>query len=264
MVSDRELEAAIDASSVPKGSLPRALPFSHLTIARWFDSIVDAGVLRPTHCSVFQSDRLYFFYGGVFYRTGNGPTRERSELPVAFLFEPPRLTDVDEYFPYDTGAARDGRLDSNGLDLADFQRFSVRGRRDHRTASRIVHALFGSNRNYVDGIPRANTVGEPEVILALRDVLRTDQTPLGVDRRHAVIECQLQRSFDLVDGLDWIGFPHPLMPVFERLCAKSQPRVPRFHPYRYHATFHPHEIAAQLEHEAFRHIRRYLEDGVAP
>jgi hypothetical protein len=85
-------------------NMPMALPPSHMTDGRNFKTIVSNSELRPQLCDVFQELLIYLFYGGIFYRRSNRPTKHATELPVAFLFDPNILNAVDRYYPSDTGA----------------------------------------------------------------------------------------------------------------------------------------------------------------
>jgi pimeloyl-ACP methyl ester carboxylesterase len=55
---------------------PRLLPIAHTSKARHFDSIVRDGVIKPTHCTVFDRDVAYFFYGGLFYHSSLEGSRD--------------------------------------------------------------------------------------------------------------------------------------------------------------------------------------------
>jgi hypothetical protein len=122
---------------------PVPLPIIHVSVARWFASIVARGHLEPRLCSVFGERLVYLFYGGAFYRPSITLTKNASELPIAFLFEPNVLTTISRFYPFDTGALDSGRLGPLGNRLRPFMSaFQVLGV-DANTPSRMVHHLTG-------------------------------------------------------------------------------------------------------------------------
>lgn len=248
------LDETLRSLPVPT-SLPQALPLVHVSIARWFKSIVAAGELRPTLCSVFGEELLYLFYGGVFYRPSNKPTRNASEMPLGFVFSPSLLMTILRLYPFDTGGIASGRFGKwSSLLKPTKEKFMIAGDGHYNIASKIVHHIFGSNDSYLHGQPDSGCKGKPDPIPELYDFYSDDLTPLGVDHRQCIIECQSQTSIPIGRELLWVGFPELMTSDFARLCAWLAPYIPQFYAYPSHVVKTPSEIAAQLETIAYEEV----------
>jgi hypothetical protein len=240
-------------------TLPIALPPTHLSIARWFDSIVDDGELRPRTCGVFKEDLLYLFYGGVFYRTGNKHTRNVVELPIAFLFDPSVLSSCACYYPFDTGALAAGKYGNAAEPLMPFEKtYKVSGK-DVSVPSRLVYHLFGTNERYLGGKVDKELPLKPAPLPSLWKFFEEDLTSHGVDQRQSIIECQTNEPIPL-KSLLWIGFPESMTDAFWRLFELTKPSMPQYFQYESHVIFNPSDIAAKLEQEAAREVvRRFVQ-----
>lgn len=245
--------------SLPKPTaFPMALPPVHLTRASWFSSIVDKGQLEPLPDNVFNEEILYFFYGGVFYRTANKSTRDMMELPVAFLFDPSVLASFACYYPFDTGGLARGLFGDWGTRLDSFKEtFMVNGG-DHTIPSQMVHYFYGSNENYLMGKVDPDLKNKPDPMPLLFDFFSDDLSSKGVDHRQYIIECQAHLPVPLNKGLLWVGFPDYYTGEFERLIKLLEPSVPAYDKYDSHIIFNPTEIAAQLEMTAREHVKRFV------
>jgi len=244
--------------SLPAPSeLPITLPTTHLTVARWFSTVVDNGELQPKACKVFKRNLLYFFYGGVFYRTSEMPTRNAAEFPIAFLFEPAILKDFDCYYPFDTGAMAAGLFGDWSNRFNPFEeRFKVSGRGDYSTPSLMVHHLYGNNENYLTGDVNHSLSEKPEPLPQLGEFLSADVTSSGADGRQLKIECLIAQSLPLNQDLIWVGYPSSMSDIFARIYEKTKPSVPEPFPYPDHKVFRPNEVAAQLQLKAEEVIQR--------
>lgn len=249
-------EAAL--KSLPKPtSLPMTLPTTHLSIARWFSTIVDEGELQPKACKVFNKNLLYFFYGGVFYRQSEKSTRNATELPVAFLFEPAILEGFDCYYPFDTGAMNAGLFGDWRERFEPFkERFKVSGSGDYPITSLMVHHLYGNNENYLSGKVDPSLSGKSDPLPELHEFLSADLTSYGVDGRQLKIECHTGKSLQLNRELIWVGYPASMSDIFARIYEKTKPYSPEAYPYTDHVLFVPNEVAAQLQLKAEEVIRR--------
>lgn len=252
------LEQAIN--SIPVATdLPLPLPTVHLSVARWFSSIVDVGVLEPRMCSIFAEDLLYLFYGGLFYRTTNSLTQDSSELPVAFLFDPAMLTSISRYYPFDTGAMAGGRFGAWSRPLVEFRdQFQMPGRGDYTAPCKIVHHVFGTNNRYLRGLVSDDCGGLPEPFPELYRLISADLTAAGVDHRQRTIECHLNSPLSLEQHLLWVAFPEFLTSDFARLYQRLKPSMPRYYAYESHISFNPTEVAAQLQLKAREEVQRFI------
>jgi hypothetical protein len=251
------LDSALKSLPMPS-KLPMAMPPAHLSIARWFEAIVNNGELEPRTCKVFGKDILYLFYGGVFYRTKDNPTRNASELPIAFLFQPSVLNDFDCYYPLDTGAMATGLYGDwkNRFDPFE-ERLRINGG-DYSIPSQIVHHIYGSNENYLIGELDSSLSTKLEPFPQLGAFLSDDLSSRGVDSRQNRIECHKFRPLALGRDLLWVGFPESHADIFARLYERTKPLVPECFPYASHKIIRPNEVAAMLEFKAREVINRYV------
>jgi hypothetical protein len=253
------LEKAIESLPPPMDDdWPLPLPVAHMSIARWFGTIVAGGRLVPRRCRVFKRDLLYLFYGGAFYRPKNFHTTQPLELPIAFVFEPSILNNVLRYYPFDTGAIASRKYPSANRILGPFKRnYAVKSDGTYKKAGLIVHHIFGDNMNYIKGHANVSCTTKPNPLPKLHEFLSADLTVEGLDHRQAAIECQFKEVVHLDRKLLWVGFPDSLMGEFGTLCDRMAGYVPEFKPYMSHRSFNPAEVAVQLERDAEQVIMRY-------
>jgi hypothetical protein len=241
------------------------LPISHLSTAKWFESVVKLGELKPRMCDVFAEEIVYLFYGGVFYRTSDNPTKDATQLPIAFLFHPSVLASIARYYPFDTGALAAGRYGkwSELLKPVFKDRFRVNGNVEYSVPGKIVHHVYGSNKRYVVGDVYRACGKKPEPLPQLCEFYNDDLTPLGVDHRQSIIECQSLNSVSLKRGLLWVGYPErntkKYRPLFEKIREWTYPDIPTFYAYSSHKIYKPSEIAARLHDAAVDQvIKRFM------
>ncbi len=245
------LEQTLKALAPPE-SWPLSMPLTHLTVARWFESIVTAGKLEPRFCDIFKENLLYLFYGGVFYRSQTIVSKNAVELPIVFVFNPSVLRSVERYYPFDTGGLGSGHFGDWTDKLVEYQdRFRVLGLGDYTIPSQLVYHLYGSNKRYLNGLVNPALRGNPDPLPQLFDFLTADLTAYGVDRRQASIEAHCKDSIPLDKDVLWIAFPESktksFIPLFKQLHSLTKPAVPKFFAYPSHVIFSPREIAAQLQ-----------------
>ncbi len=252
------LELAISSLPEPK-SWPMALPPVHLNIARSFSKIVADQQLEPQPDAIFGEDLLYLFYGGVFYRTERDPTRNTDELPIAFLFDPSVLPRCCRYYPFDTGALANGLYREAGKPLLPFETTYRLTGGDDVVPTRMVYYLYESNQRYLRGEISDGLKNLPHPLPQLAAFFSTDLTAHRVDHRQMCIECHFNQPLPLAQGLLWIGFPDSMTDIFARLYEVTRPSIPEYFPYEYHCNFSPADIAAKLELEAAKVVRRFGE-----
>jgi len=258
-----ELENALESVKTSLHSpLPMALPPTHLCTAREFADIAESGELTPTHCSVFDQKLLYFFYGGIFYRSRNSqhPTREAVRLPVAFVFGPSILPLFECYYPFDTGAMENKVCGDWNDKLDPFKdRFRVSSNGDFRVPSQLVGQVYQTNEKYLRGEVSILCKSGPDPLTLLYEFLSADLTAYGIDRRQMSIECHSTRPVPLGRELLWVGYPRARTPDFLRILERTEPHVPKSYEYDWSVTFTPAEVARELESEARRVV---IEDYV--
>jgi hypothetical protein len=252
------LDSALQALA-PPADWPVPLPIVHVTVARWFNSIVDQGRLEPRLCSVFGERLVYLFYGGAFYRTADTLTKDASELPIAFLFEPNVLAKISRFYPFDTGALASGHFGAPGDRFKPFMSaFQIPGV-DAQTPSRVVHHLFGSNKNYISGSVDPDCRTKPSPLPELYELMTQDLTSSGTDHRQCCIECQTTNTLDLGEHLAWLAFPESQFMYFQKLYRKkTAPRMPQYYAYSSHVIINPREITYDIHQHALEFIEPYL------
>jgi hypothetical protein len=266
-MSDSLQEALFTAPAPAR--LPAPLPLGHLSIWRWLDSILQAGMLHPRHCTVFGRNWLYFSYGGVFYRMTDRPTQQASELPVGFVFSPSVLGIIAEYFPFDSGAMAGGRFGPWCTRMDPFpERFRVTAGKPSdpagllESAPRLVYEVYGTNRAYLRGMPDAAASTKPPPFPLLASFLQDDLSSIGVDRRQRSIEGLVANPVTLEKDLLWVGIPNIAVDrVTDAIYRLTRPLMPKIFSYdEQPLNFHPREVAKVLEDQAFRDvISRYVD-----
>ena len=242
------LQSTIESLPDPS-ELPPALPVAHLSIAKWFENIVQDGFLKPNQCKFFNKDLLYFSYGGVFHRTDKLNTKDASISPIAFIFSHTLLEQLADYYPYDTGAAASGKYGSWSEELKKFDRYLVKG--NSKVPSKLVHHIYGSNEGYIQRNPMSSCGKKPEPLPTLYQFLKDDLLNERVDHRKYAIECQFEKSVSLAKHLLWVGYPESQTDVFRdllKLLPSDKP--PKSYPYPSDEISIPDNVAADLEKKA--------------
>jgi hypothetical protein len=210
-------------------------------------------------CTVFGKELTYLFYGGVFYRPNNLPTRNPTESPIAFVFSPAIIKDLFKIFPFDTGALAAGKYGHWSTRLTPIEIYEALNTTDNKIISKLVYYMFGENDLYLRGRPNPVSSTYPPPFPEVYDFYIDDLTPLGIDRRQCLIECQFDSPIPFNESLLWVGFPESMTPEYGKLLDLIDPHKPQFHPYPAEAIFNPAEVTAQLEKIArMEVIERYI------
>lgn len=246
-------------------NLPRALPLIHVSKSgkEGFKQIINNLSLSPRHCQVFGKHLLYFSYGDVFYDTGNKPTRDEDQLPICFLFDPKALSEIDYYYPYDTGAAYFYKYGRHSQHLKDnFERYRVNGDgNNYRISRKLIRYIYGTNRNYINR--KIKNKIQPQLYKSLPDLFDFFEDQYldieGCDERQYTIECQGEKNMNLKYCLEWIAFPYSYYNLYTELFNDMQPSPPKPYPYHAGAVFNPLTIKGKIQGEAQSYIeRKYL------
>lgn len=269
-------------------SVKLSLPIAHLTSGRSFMDIIDAQKLQPQYRREFGCNLLYFSYGGVFHRLNssrNQDDQETTQLPVAFLFKPDLLNQIEYFFPYDTGAAVHNIFPSPWSDkLCEFDNYRICNDAHWHLPSQLVCCLYGSHKHYLNGqagygkgqlcIPCLEHLSPLQKSLTtLLEFLTTDFTknPKSfIDHRQWVIECQTSNPIilhEVFNNILWLGMPNRYRQNFDNLCRQLctqleiPPTFPRndFYPSERWIK-RPSEICSMLEDKAHEIIKEtYLQ-----
>jgi len=236
-----------------------ALPSTHLTDARCFSKIAVDGHLDINLCRNFKEKLVYLFYGGVFYRPPSDRISRRSTyLPLAFVFSPTVLDQIDRYFPFDTGGIFANLYGPRGAAMQPVDpRFRVSGG-SYKVPAKMVYHLFGTNKAYLqEEQPRESLLDMQD---PCPDLFRYLAEPPcdDVDQRWRRIEA-LHTEPISVRHLLWVGFPREYQSAFGQLYEKLKPFVPQYYSYESYPLKRPSEFAAILQEKAHQVIEYYLQ-----
>ena len=253
-------------TSLERGNedLPIALPLGHLSKADQFKDIVDSGQLEPRFCNFFQKDLIYFSYGGIFHRHSALPTEDPMRFPIGFLFAPSLHKQIDDFYPFDTGAAVSGKFGSvisPNTHQNILEKYSFPGNRTKEVPCKIVRCFYGSNRAYLGGSLLKTTISLPSHYQRSFEVLAHNLSNLGVDHRQRMIECQAKENIPLADKLIWVGYhqSQELKVIELKKLLRKEPRDLQFKAtfYTWHQRFIPNEVVSHLMKEAEEVIDMY-------
>jgi hypothetical protein len=249
------------------------LPIAHLTSLRSFRTTMSntESELQPKHCNVFGRKLLYFSYGGIFHRYKKSPTDDIDWLPVALLFEPELLEEIDWFFPYDTGGAHKRLYGDFNDDLIQFDTYRISINSSCNLPSKFIHNVYNGNEQYLQGTAsiEEKEIFQIEPVATLVQFLRKNLTDDDVDHRQRAIECLTLRPISLENVFNrkqilWVGLPESergLGRLYSKLCTLSTtPRpIHNKYYYKYRRGQNPDEIAAILENEARKIVENYLD-----
>lgn len=132
------------------------LDLLHITETGWAEEILRSGQIECRNCSVFEGERLaYFFVGRPAYRPKEGDRKSDNlaVFPFAFIIDQQALLQPFHVYPFDTGAACSGRIQGAcqpGVYLEDYELTA-----DLKSAEKLIAWAFGSNLAYFQGQPRS-------------------------------------------------------------------------------------------------------------
>jgi hypothetical protein len=263
---DTSLQSIIDQLQLPIDSLPWLLPVGHITYYARLEEILQEAILVPQKCDVFKKELLYLSYGKISHRPQDDISSNLGNLPVAFLFSHNLLSQVNHYYPYDTGAAAAGKYgDTWSNQLTKWTRYGVHDNGDIQAACKLVYSFYQGNRQYLDGnIKSISYPSSSNPLEEIHEFLKVDLTPEGVDHRQYSIECQTESTVDLTQYLIWVGVPKVYEQHFRKLWRNNrtengQPNTPKIEPYNHHRISEPKGIAYLLQEKARDFIEDYLQ-----
>ncbi len=236
--------------------LPPALPLIHISKSKYFKDIIKHFKLSTFKCEIFKKHLLYFSYGDVFYATGDKASHDKTKAPVCFLFNPKMLSEINYYYPYDTGAAQLRKYGDWSDTLTNFKRYRIVGNGDWSIACQLVYYIYGSNLNYRKGKVKPLRQRQRKLFESFPELYQFLESDIQeCDRRQCTIECQSESDIVLRQFLEWIAFPNSSYYLFVDLFNKMQPSPPVQCPYELPDNYHPREILGEIRSEA----RKYIE-----
>ncbi len=185
------------------------MPFFHNVLSLHFWDIIQSGVLKTKHCSIFKEPLVYLFYGRPAYKTGseNGEKRRRDKLkvPISFILKPDCTRSVKRIYPFDTGGFEEHYREYIPKEY-DYNRFFLGTA--HETAKKLIELFFGSNGNYYSGsscYKEEVKFHEMEVKAYLNVLEATGSTPF--DDRAYTVEYQIPSDIDLSKNVIAVAAP---------------------------------------------------------
>jgi hypothetical protein len=126
------------------------LTLVHVTSAGHASEILEQEQLVTKKCEVFEKHLVYLFLCQATYRRKDWERKSKdlSIFPVAFILDPNKLGDPYHVYPFDTGAAVNGRYRGARADGVYLEDFALS--QDLDSARRFISWAFGSLNSYLD------------------------------------------------------------------------------------------------------------------
>jgi len=194
-MADRFAKFVADAEE----ALPR-LPLFHNCDGLSFRDILSVDQLKPSKCSVFNEELLYFFYGRPAYRAvkdGNAVSNN-SLYPICIVVSPNAPLNPVRIAPFDTGAFAKGLY--SGFMNPRMTRADFFAEPSTDSPPRIVRTFFGNNDNYFHGKPVSLRIPPLEFeARSYYDLILSSITSPEDDRRQTV-EVQVKDPLNLAEA----------------------------------------------------------------
>ncbi|KAA3604350.1 MAG: hypothetical protein DWQ01_22340 [Planctomycetota bacterium] len=254
----QSLEAFL--SGLPKAAPGSVLlPISHISEARYLDSILSGKALVPRTCRFLQEDLVYCFYGPPAYRLNSFQSENVMDYPIAFLFKPSAMLQADLAIPFDSGAFLSGKYDSPKPTLKDLRRFQVSLSHPERQVKSLVALLYQGNKEYLEGRVREDLRMEEEPVPELADRLIRDLSPQGVDARQWAIEIIFRHPVAL-SKVEWLAVPNTktFLLTLNQWFQQADLDIPFLYHYPVHRRENPAQLSYLLQREAENYLEKYL------
>jgi hypothetical protein len=200
----REIAAGVD--------LPPMLDLIHVTATGRGEEIIRAQQIETRRCSIFDHDLVYTFVGRPAYRMRNGQIKQDqiSRFPFVFVISPEKLELPYHLYPFDTGAAVEGRYDEAADPYVPLEDYELAP--ELSAAQRHISWQFGNNASYFDGDPKPGLMGEmPHFKMVVRACLKIANlaatTSNRPDKRASAIEVAYDIHIRLKDHVRLVILP---------------------------------------------------------
>jgi hypothetical protein len=250
---------------VPKaGATDRDLPLVHITAVGAAREIVDGGQIEMRPCPVFHKDLAYFFALRPAYRLKNGTEKSDriNRFPCVFVVSPAQLGVPFHVYPFDTGAAVDGRYADRADEWVYLEDYELEPALD--AAAHHIDWAFGSLEAYFDGELKT---GVGENLPSWRDVVRSYVDIAGLagsggtnqpDRRASAIELAYRKNVPLKGHVKLIVIPKQYLedgttenrPFLEKLEAAKV----EWETYDWQPNSTPDEFQDEIARAVLRHF----------
>lgn len=217
---------------------------THVTDCVNLDSVLASGRLEKRHCTVFEKDLLYLFYGRPAYRRkwDGGATSNLGYAKICFVLREEVADKASRILPFDSGGYKHfERAFHDTLDIGDFDVAPA----DH--PRKIVAAFYDSFADYywmkpIRGLP----IPLSKNIVDSYYKLITGGLKEQFDDRCAAIEVQLEESLPLRGEVLAVIAPNMMFDdenLMDQIKAwGAEPRG-----YQLPHMFNPSEISGRLQ-----------------
>ncbi len=248
------------------------LPLVHTTQAGFGRDAVDDGHLRASDCKALPGvPRLYFFFGKPAYRSKDDyeASDHLGHFPFVFVADPDTIEPPMHVFPFDTGAALNGRFDIAADRTVMFEDYELWP--TFQSARQMVGWAFETVDDYLSGDLRSNLSADiPSHHMATKSFLKVAQLARSThndretyDGRASAIEVCLGRNVSIANSVDLVIVPDALLDVgletensdfLNRLEALEVPwKTYHWSPYMRPADFH-----ADIEAIVKSHLKTFI------
>ena len=216
--------------------------------------IIQSGELAARHCTLYDEELVYLFYGRPAYKPLPNllPAVMSEHLPMCLVLDPKLVANAIRILPFDSGGySRYASFTGPLLNMSDFE-LGPSG----DIPMRLVQAFFQTNHNYFHQRPTS----DPDAILLSFPAARaygrlTHDTSLADDDdRRSTIEIQISQSVPLATFLRAVVGPPALLSDAGVVKALDLlPQVKRL-TYETYGRHQPSAYTALL----YDHVARYL------
>jgi hypothetical protein len=263
LAANRELQS-LAAGANP---LPRPLDLVHVTSVGAGREIISLGQIETRLCASFKSELVYLFLARPAFRLRNGEAKsdQINRFPCVFVLHGDSLGDPPFHiYPFDTGAALDGRygdIVDPHVPLEDYELEP-----NLQAAQRHIVWAFGGNSQYFDGalrpglmssLPHFRSVGRGYLTIAALASTGSNRP----DKRASAIEIAYSRHLPLKDHLRVVIIPQQLIEEGGETNRRLLDQLEQQHLQWKTYDWRPYETPDSFMDEITQIVRRILVDA---
>jgi hypothetical protein len=212
LAANRELRS-LAAGANP---LPKPLDLVHVPSVGAGREIIGLGQIETRLCASFKRELVYMFLARPAFRLRNGDAKsdQINRFPCVFVLRSDRLGDPFHAYPFDTGAALDGRYGDVVDPHVYLEEYELEP--NLQAAQRHIVWAFGGNVQYFDGalrpglmnsLPHWRSVGRGYLTIAALASTGSNRP----DKRASAIEIAYSSHVPLKDHLRVVIIPQQLI-----------------------------------------------------
>ncbi|CAK2016148.1 conserved hypothetical protein [Vibrio crassostreae] len=177
------------------------IPLMHTCDGIGFRGIIDSKQIATTHCSVFNENLAYYFYGRPAYRLKREDCTGMIQLfPVCFIIEPAGISSFKRAYPFDTGAFDAALYQQHVVSKLEMSQFEFKPNFDF--IKKFVEYIYTTNGNYYKGKATLISDDLPPLAAELQSIVHiiNNKGLTQVDDRCTTIEVQSDNPLDITNG----------------------------------------------------------------